>query len=157
MKLHKLYTVAAAVFFVAIFSAQAAQADPPLRDIIEEFCDDVIRISAQTLDDVSEAANDLQSCASDYRDCQFGQLSNGPVSCLIESVDCAQRAQRDSNQACISFASQLGNTYEDALRNARRNGPGVERRFQAFLLTDLGAQCLQPADTAGSTCAALSD
>ena len=157
MKFIKLFTSAASVCLLAVFFAGSAQADPVLDDIIDEFCADVFRISTDTWGDVTEAAQDLQNCGSEYRDCQLGQLSNGPVSCLVEIVDCAGDAQRDTSQACISFADQLGNAYEDALRQARSNGPGVERRFQAFLLTDEGADCLQPADTTVSACAIITD
>ena len=157
MKLKKMLSSVTAACLLAVFIPGTAQADPPLPGIIAEFCSEVLRDADDALDELGEASRDLLNCGDEFEDCQRGLLNNGPVSCLIEIVNCADNANQDATQACNFFSNQLGDAYEDTLREARRAGPGVEGRFQEWLLTERGRACLQPAVIVTSTCAEIDD
>lgn len=150
----KLVLTAPAVFLLAVSISGSAYADPPLLGIIAGFCEEVLHEADDALEELDEASRDLRDCGREFDDCQSGLFNNDPVSCIISFTDCTDDANRDTNQACNLFSKKLGDAYVDALREARRHGPGVESRFQLWI-QNRGEECLQPAVAVATACAAI--
>ena len=135
---------------------QAPTQEPGLSEIIAEFCDDVMQISIEALDDLAEATRDLQDCAVEFDDCQSGLFSRDPVSCIAQYAECNSEANQDQQQACDFFEHRLEDSYSDALRDARREGPETETLFQIYL-EEQGQECLEPAVLTATACSGLTE
>ena len=141
-----------AAFVLAVFISGAAQAEPPLPQIIVDFCESVLLQSSEAGEELNEARNDLQDCPMEFTDCGSGLFNKDVVSCLVDYADCTENARRDADQACSVFSKRLSDAYEDALRQSRRNG--VEDRFQRWI-QNRGQECLTPAVIVADTCAGI--
>lgn len=155
MKLQQLLTIAAGGCLLAVFVPTSAQAQAPLPGIIEDLCDEIALEADEANDELNEAERDLRDCPLEFDDCLNGLFNDDPVSCTVDYLDCAGDANRDVAQACERFGRRLNDAYEDALRAARREGPGVERRLQRFIDGDSQArqECGRPAIQVAVRCA----
>ncbi len=136
--------------------AQAQAPDLGLAEIITEFCEDVSEISIEAVDDLVEATIDLEDCAVEFDDCQTGLFDRDPVSCIIKFAECNSEANQDQQQACDFFEHRLEDAYDDALRDARREGPETETLFQIYL-DEQGQECLEPAIFTAAACSGLTE
>ena len=162
MKTQNMFVGTAVVCLLAVFAAgcgqggQAQAQEPGLSEIIAEFCEDVSQLSIEALDDLGEATRDLQDCSVEFSDCQSGLFSRDPVSCVIKYTECNSEANQDQQQACGFFGHRLEDAYDDALRDARREGPETERLFQIYL-EEQGQECLEPAVLTATACSGLTE
>lgn len=157
MKLQQSLTIAAAGCLLAVFVPASAQAQAPLPGIIEDLCTEIALEADEANDELGEAERDLQACPAEFDDCQSGLFNSDPVSCTKKYLDCAGDANRDVAQACERFGRRLEDAYDDALRAARREGPGVERRLQRFVdgTSQARRECGRPAVQVAVRCAGL--
>jgi hypothetical protein len=151
MKTQKPCLIAAIVCLLALFASGFAYAQPPLPDIIQDFCREVLLDSNDAQDELDEANRDARDCAGEFNDCQSGLFNNNAATCVEKYLDCGDDALRDANQSCSTFSRQFGDAYEDALRQARRQGAGVERRFQTWIENNSDV-CLLPAVNVAVRC-----
>jgi hypothetical protein len=156
MTTHRYVSCFAAIcLFIALFPGSARGQDTLLQ-VKQEFCRDVSEESNEALDDLSEATLDLADCAVEFDDCASGLFNSNAASCTIEFLECTSEANEDQAGACGFFARRLGNTFEEALRDARQIDPeNGEQRFLDFLDRTWGQQCMDPAIFTASSCATL--
>jgi hypothetical protein len=127
-----------------------------LIEIIAEFCEDVSRASIEGVDDLGEATRDLLDCSVEFEDCQTGLFDRDPVSCIAKYARCNTEANEDQTQACDLFERRFEDAYDDALRDARREGPETETLFQIYIV-EQGQECLEPAVFTATACSGLSE
>ncbi len=152
MKTSRLLVVALSVCLAAVFFSGSAYADPPLPEIIADFCEEVSLAAADTQEELFEAKFDAAGCGGGYGDCRAGLFNNDLATCIARYVDCGDEALGEAANACSDFSEELIDAYDDALRRARREGPGVERRFQDFI-ENSSEVCLAPAVNVATRCA----
>jgi hypothetical protein len=156
MKLEQLLTIVAAGCMLAVFVPVSAQAQrAPLPEIIQDFCREVALDSDHADRRLDDADQDAANCPGEFDDCQERIFNDDVVSCLVDFADCTSDANEDEAEVCGEFSEELEDAYDHALREARREGPGVERRFQEFI-DNRSDQCLQPARNIVFRCATLS-
>jgi hypothetical protein len=153
MKKSRLLVVALSVCLAAVFFSGTAYADAPLPEIIADFCEEVSVAAADTQEELIEARINAAGCGGGYADCRAGLFNNDPATCIVRYVDCGDEALEEATNSCSDFSEELGDAYADALRKARREGPGVERRFQKFIENQ--DACLQPAVDVAISCAGV--
>ena len=150
-----LGTVIACLMMGASASANPGDA----REIIVDFCETVAEEAGDTIEKLGNAVGDLAECPGEFADCRDGGLfGNDPlVECLAKGIECTARAGEDKVQACAEFTTALGDAYEDALRQARREN--VEDRVQDFFNdpSPERSACLSPAIEVGILCSAESE
>lgn len=153
MKTIKLFFVSMTMLALTGLTPAAAQREPPAREIFNDFCEEILQESMNTADRLDNAREDKAECAAELRDCPEGFFNDDPVSCLVDLLECSGNAEGDAVEACGNFSESLADAYSDALRKARREGPGVERRLQRLIDSNRGDRCLAPAQLVTDRCA----
>ena len=153
MKLIKPFKSAKVVFLLAVFLPGAAYAQLP--EVIADYCADVLQNSESTLRKLDDATSDLLNCANDYNDCGTGLFGDDPVDCISDYKQCISRGNREQDQACNTFLTDLRSDTRAAERRADR--AGVEDGFLLWFNNNWNDpnSCLAPARTVSLLCAGL--
>lgn len=145
-----LFSSVMAAFLLAVFIPGPASADDA-ETIIGEFCQETNRFADEAVDELNNAASDLQECRRDFSDCRDGDFigDDDPlVQCLSRGLTCTGRVVEDRGEACEEFALEFRGSYSDALAQARLNE--VEDQVQQFFNTQSQerAACIAKTTTA---------
>ena len=155
MRINGLLLSAAVVILTVGASGAAHANDDSAEEIIEEFCESVDDDAEDAESKLDEAADDLNDCRQNFRQCRDGGLfqDDPVVECLSDGLSCAARANEDAVEACSQFRENFSEAYNQALRQGRFED--VEDVIQGFFGTRSRArnQCLRPAFGVARLCA----
>ncbi len=152
MKTYPLLVIAASVCLLAVLisSPAVSQDTDSLENIQDDFCEEVKVTANEANDELCEAKLDLTECIEEYPLC-IDRAIETQAECLEEAYQCAGLATDDAQDSCDEAGLEFKDTYEDALRRADRND--VEDEFLAWLGTEEGKACVQPAVDTFNVCA----
>ena len=156
MKPFTLLVIAAAVCLLAVLvsSPAVSQDNDALENIQDDFCEEVKVNANEANDELCEAERDLTECIEELPLC-IDRAIETQAECLNEAYQCAGFATDDADDACDEAALEFEDAYEDALRRADRND--VEDEFLAWLATEEGKACVQPAIDTYNVCTGSED
>ena len=153
MKLTKLFNGALAALALTVFLPASAHAQ--LAEVIADYCEEVLQNSDSTLFKLEDATSDLLDCADDYNDCGTGLFDDDPVDCISDYRQCISRGNREQDQACNTFLTDLRSDTRSAERQADRARVEDEFLLWFYANWDDPDSCLAPARTVSSLCAGL--
>ncbi len=152
MKYQTLSVMAASVCLLTVLVSGTAYAQQSPLDNAMEFCGEVQEAANEAINELDEAAADLQDCPVEFDDCQDGIFENSAASCISDFIQCTGNAYQDAVQACSVFETRMTDAFEDGLRRARWFSQQNEHDVQTLLADPLREQCFGPAVEVATLC-----